>query len=179
MYCYVYKGAPGLHARLHGCTRGNSHRHMQMQKCALACKDTRTKKCIDIQRSVRSLDIQTQTQEFAHRNAHTHMQRFQGTNVQTHMQKCTSRHRYTRFLRQSAFTVSTPLPQALVYTMTDVEEVHLWMVKHFTEHPLFTRVMEEELVRKLLYNPSPPPSTPHPTPQNPNPQFSCCTSSHR
>lgn len=37
--------------------------------------------------------------------------------------------------------------QGLVYTMTDVEEVHTWMVKHFTEHPLFTRVPEEELVR--------------------------------
>lgn len=33
----------------------------------------------------------------------------------------------------------------LVYTNTDVEEVHLWMVKHFTEHPLFTRVPDEEL----------------------------------
>lgn len=37
--------------------------------------------------------------------------------------------------------------QGLVYTITDVEEVHLWMVKHFSEHPLFTRVTEEELVR--------------------------------
>ncbi|XP_046730450.1 tRNA (guanine-N(7)-)-methyltransferase isoform X2 [Silurus meridionalis] len=35
--------------------------------------------------------------------------------------------------------------QGLVYTMTDVEEVHVWMVKHFTEHPLFSRVSEEEL----------------------------------
>ncbi|KAM3877634.1 tRNA (guanine-N(7)-)-methyltransferase [Diretmus argenteus] len=33
----------------------------------------------------------------------------------------------------------------LVYTNTDVEEVHLWMVKHFTEHPLFIRVPDEEL----------------------------------
>lgn len=33
----------------------------------------------------------------------------------------------------------------LVYTNTDVEEVHLWMVKHFTEHPLFTRVTDQEL----------------------------------
>lgn len=37
--------------------------------------------------------------------------------------------------------------QGLVYTVTDVEEVHTWMVKHFTEHPLFTRVPEGELVR--------------------------------
>lgn len=40
--------------------------------------------------------------------------------------------------------------QGLVYTMTDVEEVHTWMVKHFTEHPLFTRVPDEELVRRSL-----------------------------
>ncbi|XP_023689092.1 tRNA (guanine-N(7)-)-methyltransferase isoform X1 [Paramormyrops kingsleyae] len=39
---------------------------------------------------------------------------------------------------------------ALVYTMTDVEEVHLWMVKHFSEHPLFTRVTEEELADDII-----------------------------
>ncbi|KAG7477402.1 hypothetical protein MATL_G00069290 [Megalops atlanticus] len=38
----------------------------------------------------------------------------------------------------------------LVYTMTDVEEVHLWMVKHFTEHPLFRRVPSEELVDDII-----------------------------
>ncbi|XP_068171975.1 tRNA (guanine-N(7)-)-methyltransferase isoform X2 [Antennarius striatus] len=38
----------------------------------------------------------------------------------------------------------------LVYTMTDVEEVHVWMVKHFSEHPLFTRVPEEDLVSDVI-----------------------------
>ncbi|KAM4583037.1 tRNA (guanine-N(7)-)-methyltransferase [Fundulus diaphanus] len=38
----------------------------------------------------------------------------------------------------------------LVYTITDVEEVHLWMVKHFTEHPLFVRVPEEELADDVI-----------------------------
>lgn len=38
----------------------------------------------------------------------------------------------------------------LVYTNTDVEEVHLWMVKHFTEHPLFTQVSEEELADDII-----------------------------
>ncbi|XP_008318353.1 tRNA (guanine-N(7)-)-methyltransferase isoform X1 [Cynoglossus semilaevis] len=38
----------------------------------------------------------------------------------------------------------------LVYTITDVEEVHVWMVKHFTEHPLFTRVPDEELVDDII-----------------------------
>ncbi|XP_075880614.1 tRNA (guanine-N(7)-)-methyltransferase [Nelusetta ayraudi] len=40
--------------------------------------------------------------------------------------------------------------EGLVYTMTDVEEVHTWMVKHFTEHPLFARVTEEELVDDVI-----------------------------
>nr|CAB3267702.1 tRNA (guanine-N(7)-)-methyltransferase [Phallusia mammillata] len=36
-------------------------------------------------------------------------------------------------------------PGALMYTITDVAEVHEWMVKHFTEHPLFERVVELDL----------------------------------
>lgn len=40
----------------------------------------------------------------------------------------------------------------LVYTNTDVEEVHTWMVKHFTEHPLFTGVPSEELVSDVIIN---------------------------
>ncbi|KAI4899087.1 hypothetical protein NFI96_022011 [Prochilodus magdalenae] len=51
------------------------------------------------------------------------------------------RHAHTVLSRCS---VSAPL-QGLVYTITDVEEVHLWMVRHFSEHPLFGRVSEEEL----------------------------------
>ncbi|KAM3621239.1 uncharacterized protein V6R79_008328 [Siganus canaliculatus] len=38
----------------------------------------------------------------------------------------------------------------LVYTITDVEEVHVWMVKHFDEHPLFTRVSDEDLVDDVI-----------------------------
>uniref|UniRef100_A0A224XWQ9 tRNA (guanine-N(7)-)-methyltransferase n=1 Tax=Panstrongylus lignarius TaxID=156445 RepID=A0A224XWQ9_9HEMI len=34
---------------------------------------------------------------------------------------------------------------ALVYTVTDVEDLHEWMVKHFTEHPLFEKVRGKEL----------------------------------
>ncbi|XP_021465759.1 tRNA (guanine-N(7)-)-methyltransferase isoform X2 [Oncorhynchus mykiss] len=40
--------------------------------------------------------------------------------------------------------------QGLVYTNTDVEEVHLWMVKHFSEHLLFTRVPDAELVDDVI-----------------------------
>ncbi|XP_064824334.1 tRNA (guanine-N(7)-)-methyltransferase isoform X1 [Oncorhynchus masou masou] len=38
----------------------------------------------------------------------------------------------------------------LVYTNTDVEEVHLWMLKHFSEHLLFTRVPNAELVDDVI-----------------------------
>uniref|UniRef100_A0A7R9Y181 tRNA (guanine-N(7)-)-methyltransferase n=1 Tax=Prasinoderma coloniale TaxID=156133 RepID=A0A7R9Y181_9VIRI len=34
---------------------------------------------------------------------------------------------------------------ALVYTVTDVEELHLWMAEHLEAHALFERVSEEEL----------------------------------
>jgi len=36
-------------------------------------------------------------------------------------------------------------PGGLVYTITDVKEVHDWMVEHFTLHPLFTRLPQQEL----------------------------------
>lgn len=38
----------------------------------------------------------------------------------------------------------------LVYTITDVEEVHEWMVTHFTEHPLFERVSKEQLADDII-----------------------------
>ncbi|CAL7934830.1 unnamed protein product [Xylocopa violacea] len=34
---------------------------------------------------------------------------------------------------------------AIVYTVTDVKDLHEWMMKHFQEHPLFDNVSEEEL----------------------------------
>eukprot|EP01087_Luapelamoeba_hula_P013462 TRINITY_DN3841_c0_g1_i1.p1 TRINITY_DN3841_c0_g1~~TRINITY_DN3841_c0_g1_i1.p1 ORF type:complete len:222 (-),score=37.94 TRINITY_DN3841_c0_g1_i1:24-689(-) len=33
----------------------------------------------------------------------------------------------------------------IAYTNTDVEDLHVWMVKHFTAHPLFVRIPDEEL----------------------------------
>ncbi len=50
------------------------------------------------------------------------------------------------FLFSNYFVVL--LSQGLVYTITDVKEVHDWMVQHFTEHPLFDRLSEEEVVSK-------------------------------
>ncbi|XP_060618805.2 tRNA (guanine-N(7)-)-methyltransferase isoform X1 [Anolis sagrei] len=38
--------------------------------------------------------------------------------------------------------------EGLVYTITDVEEVHKWMVTHFEEHPLFEQVPLTDLVRE-------------------------------
>ncbi|XP_058028836.1 tRNA (guanine-N(7)-)-methyltransferase isoform X2 [Ahaetulla prasina] len=42
--------------------------------------------------------------------------------------------------------------QGLVYTITDVEEVHTWMVKHFREHPLFEEVPLKELAADPIVN---------------------------
>lgn len=35
-------------------------------------------------------------------------------------------------------------PGGIIYTITDVEDLHNWMVKHFESHPSFQRVPEEE-----------------------------------
>ncbi|EGG05946.1 uncharacterized protein MELLADRAFT_48534 [Melampsora larici-populina 98AG31] len=37
-------------------------------------------------------------------------------------------------------------PNGLLYTITDVHDLHLWMVKHLTNHPLFIPVSEESLI---------------------------------
>ncbi|PIO59869.1 tRNA (guanine-N(7)-)-methyltransferase [Teladorsagia circumcincta] len=35
-------------------------------------------------------------------------------------------------------------PGGIVYTITDVKELHEWMVRHLSEHPLFERLPKEE-----------------------------------
>lgn len=35
----------------------------------------------------------------------------------------------------------------IVYTVTDVKNLHDWIVTHFEQHPLFERVTDAELVR--------------------------------
>ncbi|EDO00555.1 hypothetical protein SS1G_14425 [Sclerotinia sclerotiorum 1980 UF-70] len=35
-------------------------------------------------------------------------------------------------------------PGGIIYTITDVEDLHNWMVTHFNAHPTFERVLEEE-----------------------------------
>ena len=39
--------------------------------------------------------------------------------------------------------------QGIVYTITDVSDLHEWMKKHFIEHPLFEEVPKVEQVRSL------------------------------
>lgn len=34
----------------------------------------------------------------------------------------------------------------ILYTITDVKDLHLWMVKHLDEHPLFEKLTDEECV---------------------------------
>ena len=36
-------------------------------------------------------------------------------------------------------------PGGIVYTITDVEDLSTWMVKHFDAHPLFQRVTQDEV----------------------------------
>ncbi|KAL3269182.1 hypothetical protein HHI36_008265 [Cryptolaemus montrouzieri] len=38
----------------------------------------------------------------------------------------------------------------IVYTITDVKDLHDWMVKHFTEHPLFERLTSEDLDTDII-----------------------------
>jgi tRNA (guanine-N7-)-methyltransferase len=39
----------------------------------------------------------------------------------------------------------------LLYTVTDVKDLHDWMVKHLEEHPLFERIPDSELVYNCLW----------------------------
>ncbi|CAN8028266.1 unnamed protein product [Ixodes persulcatus] len=40
--------------------------------------------------------------------------------------------------------------QGLLYTITDVKELHEWMVSHLDEHPLFERVSDEDLKEDVV-----------------------------
>jgi tRNA (guanine-N7-)-methyltransferase len=39
-------------------------------------------------------------------------------------------------------------PGGIIYTITDVKDLHDWMVKHLSEFPLLEKIEEEELARK-------------------------------
>lgn len=38
----------------------------------------------------------------------------------------------------------------IVYTVTDVKDLHEWMVLHFVGHPLFERISDEDLVSVFI-----------------------------
>ncbi|XP_013784588.1 tRNA (guanine-N(7)-)-methyltransferase-like isoform X1 [Limulus polyphemus] len=40
----------------------------------------------------------------------------------------------------------------LAYTVTDVKDLHDWMVQHFTTHPLFEQIQESELKGDIVVN---------------------------
>lgn len=40
--------------------------------------------------------------------------------------------------------------QGLIYTITDVQDLHEWMVKHLDDHELYERVTDEDLVLFLI-----------------------------
>lgn len=37
----------------------------------------------------------------------------------------------------------------LVYMVTDIQDLHVWMVSHFEDHPLFKRLSEEQAVKSF------------------------------
>lgn len=41
-------------------------------------------------------------------------------------------------------------PGGIVYTITDVEDLHLWMVQHLDAFPLFERIPDEELAGDVV-----------------------------
>lgn len=47
----------------------------------------------------------------------------------------------TTLAAEYAFVVK---PGGIIYTITDVEDLHNWMVMHFIAHPNFERISEEE-----------------------------------
>ena len=41
-------------------------------------------------------------------------------------------------------------PGGIVYTITDVEDLHLWMVQHLSAFPLFERINDEDLKNDIV-----------------------------
>lgn len=37
--------------------------------------------------------------------------------------------------------------EGILYTITDVRDLHEWMVEHLEAHPLFERISDQECVR--------------------------------
>ncbi|KAG4078131.1 hypothetical protein HA402_002182 [Bradysia odoriphaga] len=57
-----------------------------------------------------------------------------------------SKHKW-RIINQALLTEYSYVlrPGGLIYTITDVKDLHEWIVKHMEEHPLYVRLGDEEL----------------------------------
>lgn len=40
--------------------------------------------------------------------------------------------------------------QGMIYTITDVKDLHDWMADHMRKHPLYEQVIQSELVRVVM-----------------------------
>lgn len=40
--------------------------------------------------------------------------------------------------------------KGLIYTITDVKDLHDWMVDHLERHPLYERVLGDDLVSEIM-----------------------------
>lgn len=40
--------------------------------------------------------------------------------------------------------------QGIIYTITDVKDLHDWMVKHLDEHELYERLTDDELAQDVI-----------------------------
>lgn len=61
-----------------------------------------------------------------------------------------SKHKW-RIINQALLTEYSYVlrPGGFIYTITDVKDLHEWIVKHMEEHPLYERVDGKELVRDI------------------------------
>lgn len=57
-----------------------------------------------------------------------------------------SKHKW-RIINQALLTEYSYVlrPGGLIYTITDVKDLHEWIVKHMEEHPLYVRIGDDEL----------------------------------
>jgi tRNA (guanine-N7-)-methyltransferase len=68
-----------------------------------------------------------------------------------HFKKKTHRRRVISptLLSEYAYTLCIG---GVLYTITDVEELHVWMDSHLAQHPLFVKLTEEELVQSRTHH---------------------------
>jgi len=62
-----------------------------------------------------------------------------------------SKHKW-RIINQALLTEYSYVlrPGGFIYTITDVKDLHEWIVKHMAEHPLYERVEDNELKDDII-----------------------------